>query len=122
MKTLKALAICSLLVVGGQAIAKPATTLITFEQGNACTSVEGDIKSQTFTLQTQAKQKITLKLDTIENIDRFRVKDPSGKFLKDIGNEHWEFHTKTAGKHTLVIRPQDNSEQVIKAKFEVCVR
>lgn len=121
MKTLKTLAICSLLAIGGQAIAG-TTTAITFEQGNTCTHIEGDIKGQTFTLQTKAKQRITLKLDTIENIDRFRVKDPSGKFLKDIGNEHWEFNTRTAGKHTLVIRPQDNSQKVINAKFEVCVR
>lgn len=122
MKLLKTLVCCSLLAIGGQAIAKPTVTPITFEQGSTCTNIEGDIKSQTFTLQTKAKQRITLKLDTIENIDRFRVKDPSGKFLKDIGNEHWEFNTRTAGKHTLVIRPQDNSQKVINAKFEVCVR
>lgn len=120
MKLLKTLAVCSLLAFGGQAVAKTVTP-ITFTKGSYCSSYEGNIKDRTFSLQTKAKQKITLRLDTMENIDRFRVKDPNGQMLKDIGNEHWEFNTKAAGKHTIIVVPQNNSQKVINAKFEVCV-
>lgn len=125
MKTLKIVVMSTLLAVAGQAVAKPAkqsATPITFTKGSYCSSYEGDIKNRNFSLQTKAKQRITIKLDTFENINRFHVKDPSGRLLKDVGTEHWEFDTKTAGKHTISVKPHDNSGRVIHAKFEVCVR
>lgn len=121
MKLLQTLTLCSLLAFGGQAVAKSNSTPITFTKGSYCSSFDGNVKNRNFTLQTKAKQHIVIKVDTHENIDRFKVKDSGGRFLKDVGEEHWEFYTKTAGKHTIILTPQYDRGKEIFAKFEVCV-
>lgn len=121
MKILKTGAVALLFAFAGQAVAKPAGTPITFGHGNQCSSFEGNVKDRHFTLQAKAHQQVVVKVNTHENVDRFKLKDTSGRFLKDVGDEHWHFHTKTTGKHTLVLIPQKENSAGIFAKFDVCV-
>lgn len=124
MKALKLVIATTLLVLGGQAIAKPNITALTFPKGSFCTSFDGNIVNREFTVYTKAKQELAVNPKSITKDEAMiSVKDPSGRLLKEYSSDEWkgwQFFTKKAGKHTITITPDIDDNEAVFVSFEVC--
>lgn len=116
MKLLKTLALCSLLVLGNQAIAK--TTPISFAKGSHCGSFEGDYTSRTFTLSTRANQTVYVTVNHGEsNVADIVITDPKGRKARADGAA-LEFVAKVKGVHKIKVVPYHGASY---ANIEFCV-
>ena len=108
MKALKALVVCSLLLVGSQSFAH--ITPIKFAKGSSCGSFSGNASGRTFTLQLNANQVLIISsydfyADTRDTI----VKNPQGKTLQGTGlPDGILYDTNTKGKYTIKVIPTSN--------------
>ncbi|MCP3897979.1 hypothetical protein [Moraxella sp.] len=107
MKTLKVVAVCTLLAMSSQSFANAVP--IKFAKGSYCGSFSGNFKGKTFTMQLGGNQ--TLEIKGLYLIDP-TVKDPKGRTLKVAnweGEDEVYYNTTTKGKYTIALRPMDNS-------------
>lgn len=116
MKTLKILATCALLLIGGQSFAKQTTTPIVFAKGSDCSLFDGDVLGRNFTLNLNANQDLVIQVYAFKPVYP-SVKDPKGKLLDNMGSEDFVYRTKAKGKYSVTFAAEDESYPYVEVKF-----
>lgn len=108
MKALKALVVCSLLLVGSQSFAN--ITPIKFAKGSSCGSFSGNASGRTFTLQLNANQELIISsYDFYADTQNTIVKNPQGKTLQGTGLRGGiSYVTNAKGRYTIKVIPTSN--------------
>lgn len=116
MKALKILAVCSLLAIGGQSVAKQIATPVVFAKGSNCGLFDGNVLGRNFTLNLNANQDLVIQVYAFKPVYP-SVKDPKGKLLDNTGSEDFVYRTTTKGKHSVTFAAEDESYPYAEVKF-----